>query len=168
MVLVTLVLAAIGALAAGELALAAPTQTCGLPGLPDCETTTTDAVTSTTLLRTTTTTRASTSTTARAPATTAPRLTTTTTVPGTTTTTMTVTTSANVLVPGDGTEGAESTTTTVEEAKKVSDGGLSDGTLIGLVIAGLVVIALVVAVLTWRYWLATRPPLLDADTGRAR
>jgi len=164
MVVVTLVLVALGSLAAAPRAGAGPVQTCGLPGLPDCETTTTDpdvTSTSTTLLRTTTTSRATTSTTARTTATSA-RQASTTTAPSTTTTTVTVTTSSNVLVPGDGTEGAESTTTTLATASKVKDGGVSDGTLIALVIAGLVVIAGVVALLTWRYWVATRPPLLDA------
>lgn len=164
MVLVTLVLVTLGSLGAAPSASAGPVQTCGLPGLPDCETTTTDpdvASTSTTLVRSTTTTRASTSTTARTTATSA-RPASTTTIPSTTTTTISVTTSSNVLVPGDGTEGAESTTTTVATATKVKDGGVSDGTLIMLVIVGLVLIAGVVAVLTWRYWAATRPPLLDA------
>lgn len=171
MVLVTLVLVALGSLTAAPQASAELAQTCGLPGLPDCETDPTGpdpTSTSTTLLRTTTTTRATTSTTARTTATTAARATTTTTAPGATTTTISVTTSSNLLVPGDGTKGAESTTTTVATAAKVKDGGLSDGTLIALVIAGLVVIAGVVAVLTWRYWAATRPPLVDTQAPRAR
>jgi cobalamin biosynthesis Mg chelatase CobN len=85
-----------------------------------------------------------------------------------TTTTLSVTTSSNVLVPGDGTEGAESTTTTAVPAATVSDSGPSDGTLISLVIAGLVLIAVVVSILLWRYWVATRPPLREpADTARA-
>ncbi|MFZ6003729.1 MAG: hypothetical protein ACOYXM_07310 [Actinomycetota bacterium] len=74
---------------------------------------------------------------------------------------MATSTSDDVLVPGDGTEGAELTTTTEVTATRISSGGPSDGTLIALVVLGLVVIALVVAVLTWRYWVATRPPLLD-------
>lgn len=161
MVVVTLVLVALGSLAATSSAGAhsAQEQPCELP----CLTTTTEpdvTSTSTTLVRTTTTTRATT-TTARTTATSA-RPTSTTTAPSTTTTTVTVTTSSNLLVPGDGTEGSESTTTTTATATKVKDGGVSDGTLIMLVIAGLVVIAGVVAVLTWRYWVATRPPLLDA------
>jgi cobalamin biosynthesis Mg chelatase CobN len=81
-----------------------------------------------------------------------------------TTTTLGVTTSTNLLVPGDGTEGAESTTTT-ETIAAVSDedSGLSDGTLIGIVVAGLVLIAIVVGILTWRYWAATRPTPIEAD-----
>jgi hypothetical protein len=81
-----------------------------------------------------------------------------------TTTTLSVTTSSNVLIPGDGTEGAESTTTTVTLPTTVEDQGPSDGTLISLVILGLVLIAGVVSVLTWRYWVATRPPLREPDT----
>lgn len=84
------------------------------------------------------------------------------------TTTLDPVTSANLLIPGDGTEGAESTTTTVLSATSASDGGLGDGTLIALVIVGLVLIAGVVAVLTWRYWVGTRPPLRDTDTASAR
>ena len=33
----------------------------------------------------------------------------------------------------------------------------------GIVVAGLVLIALVVSVLTWRYWLATRPIPIEAE-----
>lgn len=145
--------------------------------VPDvtCETTTTAESTTTTTAVTTT--EATTSTTERQTTTTAARQTTTSRAQATTTTTVeTVTTANNVLVPGDGTEGAQSTTTTVVTATKVSDGGPSDATLISLVIAGLLLIALVVAVLTWRYWVATRPPLLDEpersrptrDTARIR
>lgn len=82
------------------------------------------------------------------------------------TSTVTPTTVSNVLVPGDGTEGSESTTTTEVTATTVSSGP-SDGTLILLVIIGLVLIAGVVATLTWRYWVVTRPPLLPAE-GRPR
>lgn len=69
---------------------------------------------------------------------------------------------ANLLIPGDGTAGAEMTTPTVR-GRRISDSGPSDGTLIALVMAGLVIIAGAISVLTWRYWAATRPPLLDAD-----
>lgn len=125
-----------------------------------CETVTTAESTTTTAV-TTSTTEAATSTMARQTTTTA-RQTATTRAQGTTTTTVeTVTTANNVLVPGDGTEGAQSTTTTVATVAAVSDDGPSDATLIALVIAGLLLIALVVAVLTWRYWVATRPPLLE-------
>src|SRR3546814_997755 len=72
---------------------------------------------------------------------------------------LTVSTTSDLLVAGDGTEGAESTTTsTTVVATSVDDSGTSDGTLIALVIAGLVALALAVAFLTWRYWAATRPP----------
>lgn len=80
----------------------------------------------------------------------------------------TVTTVSNLLVPGDGTHGAESTTTTSTEliAATAEDDGPSDGTLIALVIAGLVVVALAVGILTWRYWAATRPPALDDEAAQ--
>lgn len=80
-------------------------------------------------------------------------------VPTTTTTeSETFTTTANLLVAGDGTEGSESTTTTeVSETQVVGNDGIDDGTLVALIIGGLVVVAVAVAVLTWRYWLATRP-----------
>lgn len=81
-----------------------------------------------------------------------------------TTTTLAMTTSTDLLVPGDGTEGAESTTTT-EAIAAISneDSGPSDGTLIGVVVAGLVLIALVVSILTWRYWAATRPMPVEGE-----
>lgn len=121
---------------------------------------------STTAVEATTTTAEATTTTARQATATTARQTTTTRASATTTTTLgTVTTNANVLIPGDGTEGAESTTTTLATATTVSDGGLSDGTLIALVIAGLLLIAVAVSILTWRYWVATRPPLLSEPEG---
>lgn len=130
--------------------------------LEECPTTTVDpnettttVETSTTVEDTTTTEDQSTDTTRVAPATTEELV--------ETSTTLSVTTSSNLLVPGDGTEGAESTTTTVLLPTSVEDDGPSDGTLITLVIIGLVVIAGVVSVLTWRYWVATRPPLREAD-----
>jgi cobalamin biosynthesis Mg chelatase CobN len=165
MVVVTLALAVLGGMAGGAPAARAdPAQDpCPLPCLSSTTTTADPGVTttSTTVLRSTTTTRASTATTARTTATSS-RSTSTTAPRATTTTTIAVTTSSNILVPGDGTKGAESTTTTVAAPAKVKAGGLSDGTLIALVIAGLVLLAAVVGVLTWRYWVATRPPLLDA------
>jgi len=82
----------------------------------------------------------------------------------TTSTSLPVATSNDVLVPGDGTEGAESTTTTVATTT-VSEDGADDGTLVALVVAGLVLVALAVAVLTWRYWAATRPPPVGSDHG---
>ena len=77
----------------------------------------------------------------------------------TTTTTLDVSTSVDVLVPGDGTEGAESTTTTTLTPTTISNEGTSDGTLLALIVGGLVLLAVVVSILTWRYWAATRPPL---------
>ncbi|MGV3760469.1 MAG: hypothetical protein ACO1PW_13160, partial [Actinomycetota bacterium] len=86
--------------------------------------------------------------------------TTTTDDPTTTTTTEPTTTTSEAPT----TSTPESTTTT-ESVVTISneDSGPSDGTLIGIVVAGLVLIALVVSVLTWRYWLATRPLPIEAD-----
>jgi hypothetical protein len=69
---------------------------------------------------------------------------------------VTVVTTHDLLLPGDGTEGAESTTTTIERVA-VGKSGLSDDQLIVLVVAGLSVVSLAMALLTWRYWSATRP-----------
>jgi hypothetical protein len=93
------------------------------------------------------------------PTTVRPVPTTTAPIPTTTTTEAeTFTTTANLLVAGDGTEGSETTTTTeVGETQVVGTDGIDDGTLVALIIGGLVVVAVAVAVLTWRYWLATRP-----------
>ena len=71
---------------------------------------------------------------------------------------LTAATLHDVLVPGDGTEGAESTTTTQPELAS-ADSGLSDEQLIFVIVAGLAMVALVVGVLTWRYWSATRPTI---------
>jgi len=70
-----------------------------------------------------------------------------------------VSTSVNVLVPGDGTEGAESTTTTTAPRVVVTNSDTSDATLLAIVVGGLLLLALVVSILTWRYLTATRPPL---------
>ncbi len=115
--------------------------------LPTCVSTSTTATTiatttSTTVVQTTTTQRQVVTTEEPAPE---------------TTTTLEVTTSQDLLVPGDGTEGAESTTTTATPTR-ISNEGTSDGTLLALIVGGLVLLALVVSVLTWRYWVATRPP----------
>jgi hypothetical protein len=76
----------------------------------------------------------------------------------TTSTSIDVSTSQNVLVPGDGTEGAESTTTTLAVPTTVSNDDTSDAALLALVVGGLVLLAIAVGILTWRYWVATRPP----------
>jgi hypothetical protein len=39
-----------------------------------------------------------------------------------------------------------------------NDTDTSDAALVALVVGGLVLLAVVVGVLTWRYWVATRPP----------
>ena len=125
-------------------------------------TTTTPTTTTTTLPPTTTTIAETTSTTVEQTTTTAARRQTATTQAEriATTTTVAVSTSINVLVPGDGTQGAESTTTTtVQTATKISSQDGHDRLLITLVIVGLLLLAVAVGVLTWRYWAATRPPL---------
>lgn len=142
---------------------AAPTQSCTVQTLVggDCPTTTESGLTTTTIAE-----EESTTSTARPTSATAFE---TTTTPEDaaqeTTTTVGTATSVNLLIPGDGTKGAESTTTTEATATSASDGGLHDGSLIAIMIVGLVLVGGVVAVLTWRYWVATRPPLLGRDTG---
>jgi cobalamin biosynthesis Mg chelatase CobN len=164
------VVAALGLLLA-QLVASAQTQPepCGAVPIPGCTSTTTQPDATTTLIDVTTTTTVATTTTARQTATTVRPTTTTAgeSAQEETTTTLTATTQSDLLVPGDGTEGAESTTTTVVTATRVSDGGPSDATLITLVIVGLVLIAGVVALLTWRYWVATRPPLRRQDNASA-
>ena len=73
------------------------------------------------------------------------------------------TTSTNLLIPGDGTRGAESTTTTTPELDEAG-GGISDGAIVWMIVGGLLAIAALSAFLTWRYWRATKPALLDAAT----
>lgn len=142
--------------------LAAPSraQDCGVGDLPACVTTTTESTT-TTIAPTTTTVGTTTTFTPRATTTTGRQVTSTTAerVQDTTTSTsLDVSTSVDLLVPGDGSQGAESTTTTTEALQTVKDDGASDGTLIATVVVALVVLALAVSLLTWRYWSATRPP----------
>ncbi|MDQ2649581.1 MAG: hypothetical protein M3Z03_08495 [Actinomycetota bacterium] len=74
-----------------------------------------------------------------------------------TTTVFQVSTSVDLLVPGDGTEGAESTTTTEAEQLGTGGGGLSDNQLVLLIVSGLSVMGAAVGLLTWRYWKATQP-----------
>lgn len=70
----------------------------------------------------------------------------------------TTTTGRDLLVPGDGSDGAESTTTTSTTIAEVAaDGGIDEETQIWLVVAGLVVVALLIGVWTVRYWRRTRP-----------
>lgn len=123
-------------------------------------TTSSTAATSTTARVTTSTSSETTDTTVRRTTTTSSRAEA---VASTSTTAVPTPTSARLLVPGDGTEGSELTTTTEGSVRLVGSGGPSDGTLIALVIVGLVLIAGVVGTLTWRYWVATRPPLIDTD-----
>jgi len=137
---------------AGEAQPCEPQPDCSTTTIPST-TTTTAPTTTTTVPTTTTTTFVQTTTTQGQSATTQEQIVT------TTTTTLDVSTSIDVLVPGDGTEGAESTTTTTLTPTTISNEGTSDGTLLALIVGGLVLLAVVVSILTWRYWAATRPPL---------
>jgi len=154
------VLAAVVVLASSGTPSSAGPPNCTVDPLPvGCETSSTES--STTILDTTTTTVEETTTTfVQTTTTTHVRTATTAEVVRTTTSTsLDVATSQNVLVPGDGTEGAESTTTTSVVPTTVSNDGTSDGALLALIIGGLVALAVLVGILTWRYWVATRPPL---------
>jgi hypothetical protein len=73
---------------------------------------------------------------------------------------ITFTTVANLLVPGDGTDGAQATTTTTAPAPDEGSSADDENRLIWMIIAGLAGVAVLVAVLTWRYWLLTRPGLV--------
>ncbi|MDD9369869.1 MAG: hypothetical protein PV358_07145, partial [Acidimicrobiales bacterium] len=77
--------------------------------------------------------------------------------------TATFVTVANLLVPGNGLDGAQATTTTT--APPASAGSADDESrMIWMIIAALAGVGLLVALLTWRYWLLTRPGLdLDDD-----
>jgi hypothetical protein len=83
---------------------------------------------------------------------------------------ITFTTVNNLLVPGDGTEGAQATTTTTAPQPDEGSSADEENRLIWMIIAGLAAVAVIVAVLTWRYWLLTRPGLVlegeDADDVR--
>ncbi len=70
------------------------------------------------------------------------------------TTTTLSTSSTNLLVPGDGSDGSESTTTTVAVS---GSGGISESTKVTAIVAGLIAIALTLALLTARYWRMTAP-----------
>lgn len=81
-------------------------------------------------------------------------------VTSTTDASVTVSTLNDLLLPGDGTQGAESTTTTQPQVA-TGKSGLSDDQLIGIVVGSLAVLAGVVALLTWRYWSVTRPVVVE-------
>jgi hypothetical protein len=84
-----------------------------------------------------------------------------------TSSTLTVTTLHDVLIPGDGTAGAQSTTTSTAELT-TGKSGVSDDQLILAVVVALGVIAVVVGVLTYRYWSATRPRVVEAREPQAK
>ena len=78
---------------------------------------------------------------------------------------LTFTTVHNLLVPGNGIdENAQATTTTT--AQLASGGADDESRTIWMIIVALAVVGVLVAVLTWRYWLLTRPNLdLDDEDG---
>jgi hypothetical protein len=154
---VALGLAVVFALALRAPAARAARSACPLADpLCDSSTTLDTAETSTTLFDATPTTDPSDAG-RGSPDTTERRRTTSTTEPTTTTArSVTVVTTHDLLVPGDGTKGAETTTTTIAKVA-VGNGGMSDDQLIVLVVAGLAVMSLAMGLLTWRYWEATRP-----------
>src|SRR5512138_182512 len=78
---------------------------------------------------------------------------------------ITFTTIHNLLVPGNGIdENAQATTTTT--AQLASGSADDESRTIWMIIVALGVVGVLVAVLTWRYWLLTRPDLdLDDEEG---
>ena len=133
---------------------------------PDCNApSTSQRPTSTTVDRSTTSTTEEGSTDSGETSTTERRRTTTT--EEVTTTTYTVTTLHNVLIPGDGSAGAESTTTTAP-GLITGRSGISDETLILVIVAGLGIVAVVAAILTYRYWSATKPRVVGPPPSRAQ
>jgi hypothetical protein len=71
----------------------------------------------------------------------------------------------DLLVPGNGIQGAQPTTTTTTTAPTGSGSGSADedSRLMWMIIAALAGVGLLVAILTWRYWLLTRPGLAFDD-----
>ena len=135
------------------------TGACDDPTTPgtveECETTTssvtilptTEPPTTTTTFIETTTTTFQTTTTFRSTPTTFEETT-------TSSTSTTLTSTTNLLVPGDGSEGSESTTTT---ELSNDDEGVSESTLVWLIITGLLIVAAGIGYLTYRYWRSTAP-----------
>jgi hypothetical protein len=167
---VAVVVALVGIVALGRVADARVLQQ-NCPGFPFCSTVTTPAnqgssttvdVTTTDEV-TTTTDEDTTETTDDEDRTDDTRSTTRTTEEKVTTTVLEVSTSLDVLVPGDGTAGAESTTTSEKPKVTSGSGGLSDNQLVVLIVSGLLVFGLSVGFLTWRYWRATQPVEVPVD-----
>lgn len=69
----------------------------------------------------------------------------------------TSTTLRDLLVPGDGSDGAESTTTTSTTVAQAGDDGIDEETQVWLIVGGLVAVALLIGAWTVRYWRRTRP-----------
>jgi hypothetical protein len=76
---------------------------------------------------------------------------------------MTFTTTANLLVPGNGLSGAQATTTTTEAPTTAGNDANDETRTIWMIIAALAGVGVLVALLTWRYWLLTRPGLTFDD-----
>lgn len=73
-----------------------------------------------------------------------------------------IATTENLLINGNGVPGGESAQ--APEEKKTKAGSSSDeDRVIWMIIAGLAAVALLVALLTWRYWLLTRPGIDLSD-----
>jgi hypothetical protein len=68
----------------------------------------------------------------------------------------------NLLGPGNGTQDPPATTTTTVRASGGSNAADEESRRIWMIIAGLAGVGVLVALLTWRYWLLTRPGL-DLD-----
>jgi hypothetical protein len=77
---------------------------------------------------------------------------------------LTFTTINDLLVQGNGLQGAQATTTSTTAATGSGNGSADDDSrLMWMIIAALAGVGLLVALLTWRYWLLTRPGLAFDD-----
>jgi len=77
-----------------------------------------------------------------------------------------ITTTQNLLKAGNGLPGSKSETAQAPKEEPAKGGSASDeDRVIWMIIAGLGAVALLVALLTWRYWLLTRPGLDLSDDG---
>ena len=67
----------------------------------------------------------------------------------------------DLLVPGDGSDGAQSTTTTSTTVAEGDEDGVDEETQVWLIVAGLVAVALLIGAWTVRYWRRTQPDRPD-------
>lgn len=90
----------------------------------------------------------------------------------TTTEPASTTTERDLLVAGDGSDGAESTTTTAEtsvvKASEAVAGGLSETSAVWAIVGGLVAVALGIGWWTWRFWRKTAPRPATTAQANAR